>query len=199
MAKLKAVILSNKYKKLLDSYSVNTPLRLAHFFAQIDHESGLKPVRENLNYTVKGLLSTFGRHRLTENEARAYGRAQGQKANQNMIANIVYGGAYGIKNLGNNQPEDGSRFIGRGFIQITGRANYSALSKDTKIDYVKNPDLLLTEADAMISALWFWKKNNINRFADADDIKQVTRRINGGFNGLEHRTQLLTKYKNAFR
>lgn len=196
---MNALFLSKKYKALLNNYGVNTPLRLAHFFAQIDHESGLKPVKENLNYSVKGLLDTFGRHRISEEQARSYGRSRTQRANQTMIANIVYGGTWGAKNLGNNQPEDGSRFIGRGFIQITGRSNYLVLSKDTKIDYIKNPDLLLTEADAMISALWFWSKNNLNRLADADDVRQVTRRINGGFNGLQHRTQLLIKYKLIFK
>lgn len=86
-----------------------------------------------------------------------------------------------------------------GFIQITGRNNYNALSNDTGVDYLNNPDLLLNEADSMVSALWFWSKNNINRFADADDIREVTRRINGGYNGLEHRTELLKKYKRVFK
>jgi putative chitinase len=69
------------------------------------------------------------------------------------------------------------------------------LSKDTGIDYLNNPDLLLTESDALNSALWFWNKNGLNKLADSDDILAITKRINGGINGLEHRKQLLSKYK----
>ena len=68
------------------------------------------------------------------------------------------------------------------------------LSKDTRIDFLSNPDLLLTEANSMISALWYWNKHNINALADKNDIKGVTRTINGGFNGLADRKDLFNKY-----
>lgn len=191
--------LATKYKTLLSQNGVTTPIRLAHFFAQIHHESGLKPQSENLNYSVDALIKSFGRHRISIENANKYGRKTGQAANQEMIANLIYGGDWGLKNLGNKKFGDGWKYRGRGFIQITGRNNYNALSNDTGVDYLNNPDLLLNEADSMVSALWFWSKNNINRFADADDIREVTRRINGGYNGLEHRTELLKKYKRVFK
>ena len=98
---------------------------------------------------------------------------------------------------GNEASGDGWKFRGRGFIQITGKNNYSALSKFTGVDYVKNPDLLLNEADAMISALWFWNNIKGNELADKGDIREITRRINGGFNGLSDRITKLKKWKDS--
>ena len=148
-----------KYKTLLNSYHVNTPLRLAHFFSQIHHESGgFKHLKEI------GADSYFKKYE-------------------------------GRKDLGNTQEGDGLRFKGRGFIQVTGRANYTMLSKDTRIDFLNHPELLEQEANAMISALWFWNKKKLNELADKDDCKAITKRINGGYNGLEDRERLLIKYK----
>lgn len=90
---------------------------------------------------------------------------------------------------------DGYKYRGRGFIQLTGKDNYKSLSKDTGIDYLNNPDLLLTEYDALNSALWFWNNKGLNMWADKDDIIAITKKINGGVNGLDHRKQLLSKYK----
>lgn len=188
--------LAKKYKTLLEKYEVNTPLRLAHFFAQIHHESAnFTRLQENLNYSVDGLLKTFGRHRITEAQAREFGRTPKQRANQEAIANILYGGEFGRRNLGNTQVGDGFRFRGRGYKQVTGRANYTKLSKDVGIDYVNNPDWLLREADAMLSALWFWKSNDCNDFADKDDVVGLTRVINGGRIGLAERQKLTNDYK----
>lgn len=178
----------NKYKKLLDSYDINTPLRLAHFFAQIEHESHLKPVAENLNYSSNGLLKTFRKY-FTVEQAKRYERKP------QMIANRVYADRMGN---GSESSGDGWKYRGRGFIQITGKYNYILLSKDTRIDYVNNPDMLLNEADAMISACWYWNKNNINIYADKDDINAVTKAINGVYNGLDDRKLLLNKYKKVF-
>ena len=184
-------LLRNKYKTMLNNHGINTPLRLAHFFAQIEHESGrFKILKENLNYSLSGLLNTFGRHRITVEQAKRFSRNGTRRANQVEIANIVYGGEWGRKNLGNTQPNDGSKFLGRGFKQVTGRANYTSLSKDTGIDYVNNPEWLLREADAMLSACWFWQKNNCNKFADRDDVAGLTRVINGGKKGLEQKKSL---------
>lgn len=188
--------LAKKYKTLLEKYEVNTPFRLAHFFAQIHHESAnFTRLQENLNYSVDGLIKTFGRHRITEAQARQFGRTPKQRANQEAIANILYGGEFGRRNLGNTQVGDGFRFRGRGYKQITGRANYSKLSKDVGIDYLNNPDWLLREADAMLSALWFWKSNDCNDFADKDDVVGLTRVINGGRIGLAERQKLTNDYK----
>jgi len=88
--------------------------------------------------------------------------AQTYERKPEMIANRVYANRMGN---GNEQSGDGWKYRGRGFLQITGRENYLLLSKDTRIDFLNNPDLLLEEANAMISALWFWQKNNLNSFA----------------------------------
>lgn len=181
--------LANKYRTILAQNGITTPLRKAHFFAQIHHESNLQPVEENLNYSAKGLLRVFRKYFPTNTLAIAYARQP------EIIANRVYACRMGN---GAEWTGDGWRYRGRGFIQITGKYNYQKLSEDTGIDYLNNPELLLTEADSMISALWFWNRNNLNRFADKDNIKAITKRINGGYNGLEHRKELLEHYKKIF-
>lgn len=181
--------LQHKYRTLLANHQINTPLRLAHFFAQLEHESNLKPVEENLNYSWQALMKVFRKYFPTEDLARSYHRQPER------IANRVYADRMGNSNEASG---DGWRFRGRGFIQITGKNNYTQLTEDTGIDYLNNPELLLTEADSMISALWFWDKNNLNFHADRDDARKVTRIINGGFNGLAHRMQLTEKYKKVF-
>ena len=176
----------NKYRTLLRNYGVNTPIRIAHFMAQIEHESGLKPISENLNYSRLGLVETFKKYFKDMATAQAYANKP------EMIANRVYANRMGN---GNEQSGDGWKYRGRGFLQITGRENYLLLSKDTRIDFIEKPDLLLEEANAMISALWFWKRNNLNSFADKDDIIGLTKRVNGGLNGIKHRIELLAKWK----
>lgn len=182
-----------KYKTLLKKWEINTPLRVAHFMAQIDHESGLKPISENLNYSAEGLLKTFNKY-FTSSQAKIYAR-QPEK-----IANRVYGNRMGN---GDEASGDGWKYRGRGFLQITGKNNYIKLREDTGVDYVNNPDLLLTEADSMISACWYWKTNNINRFADKDDLDGVSDLINlgrktdryGDANGFKDRKEKLLKWK----
>ena len=154
--------------------------------AQIEHESNLKPISENLNYSAEGLVKTFKKYFPNPQLANAYAR-QPQK-----IANRVYASRMGN---GNEASGEGWKFRGRGFIQITGKNNYTVLSKDTRVDFLSNPDLLLQESNSMISALWFWNVNKLNVLADKDDVVSVTKRINGGTNGLDHRRQLLAKYK----
>lgn len=151
--------LQKKYKTLFDKNNINTPLRIAHFLAQLEHESG-------------------GFKYLTELGGKSY-----------------FNKYEGRKDLGNSQSGDGYKFRGRGYIQVTGRANYAELSKDTGIDFVANPDLLSQEVNAIISAIWFWNKRGLNKYADSDDIKTITRKINGGYNGFDHRKKLLEKYK----
>ncbi len=182
--------LANKYKSLLEQYEICTPLRLAHFFAQIHHESNLKPVEENLNYSADALKRVFKKYFPNDTVANFYARKPIK------IANRVY--ADRMMN-GNEASGDGWKYRGRGFIQITGKKNYILLSKDTRIDYLNNPDLLLNEADSMISALWYWSKNNLNKYADADDLKAITKAINGAYNGLSHRKDLHKYYKTVFK
>ena len=159
----KALELGNKYKSLLAKYGITTPLRLAHFFSQIAHESG----------GFKYLAELGGKSYFVKYEGR--------------------------KDLGNTQKGDGYKFKGRGYIQVTGRANYSEISKDLKIDFINNPELLEQEVNAMVSALWFWNKRKLNQFADLDDIKTITKKINGGYNGLKERQEYLTQYKKIFK
>jgi putative chitinase len=107
---------------------------------------------------------------------------------------IASGAAYeGRKDLGNTLPGDGVKFKGRGLIQITGRSNYTLLSKDFGIDFINNPALLSSPEWAVRSAFWFWKVNNLNTLADISDFKGITRKINGGYNGLADREALYKK------
>lgn len=177
--------LDQKYKTLITSYGINTQLRLAHFMAQIEHESGLKPISENLNYSASGLAKTFGKYFPTVSLSNMYANKP------EAIANRVY--ANRMSN-GNEKSGDGWKYRGRGFLQITGKSNYILLSKDTRIDYLNNPQWLLRESDALISALWFWNKHKLNDLADKNDILAITKKINGGLNGLDHRKELLCKY-----
>lgn len=171
--------------KTMDEFGINTPLREAHFISQIGTESNCwRSVVESLNYSVAG-LAIFG-DRLTAAQREKLGRKVGElalsPARQADIANIVYGGRFG-----NSQPGDGWKYRGRGLKQITFKANYEACGKALGLDLVNDPDLLLLDQYAARSAGWFWKANNCNSFADKDDIVGLTKRINGGANGLDDR------------
>jgi len=197
---MKGKDLEIKYKTLLSKYGINTPVRLAYFFGQLHHESGnFNLQRESLNYSVSGLLTTFSRNRISEVDANKYGRTLTQPANQVAIANILYGGEFGKKQLGNVNKDDGYFFRGGGFIQITGRANYQELTNDTGIDFIANPDIITQESNALISALWFWKKNNLNSYSDKRDINGQTKKINGGLIGIEDRRYLINEYLKIFK
>ena len=114
----------------------------------------------------------------------------------NYVEEIASGKAYeGRKDLGNTTPGDGVRFKGRGLIQITGRANYMSISKAFNIDCVNHPELLEQPINAVKSAIWFWNSKGLNKYADADDLFTITRRINGGTNGFADRKQLLINAK----
>lgn len=178
--------LNEKYKTLLDKYGINTPLRIAHFMAQLEHESGLKPISENLNYSAERLLVIFPKYFISKADADRYARQPER------IANRVYANRMGN---GNEASGEGWKYRGRGFIQLTGKQNYYRLYVYTDLDVIKNPDLLLEEPNAMVSALWFWNMRSLNDLADKDDILGITKKINGGVNGLAHRKELLKKYK----
>lgn len=179
-------------------FSINTKLRLAHWLAQMAHESkGFEVTRESLNYSVAGLLATFGRHRISEADAERYGRTKYHAANQPAIANLVYGGEWGRRNLGNTEPGDGWKFIGRGFKQLTGRTNYTTYGHAMGMDLLDRPEQLEKPGPASLSAGWFWYRNKLNALADVDDLEAVTRRVNGGMNGLELRRIWLQRFKEA--
>lgn len=172
-------------QKAMAEFGIDTPFRQAAFIAQIGTESnGFKSVVESLNYSVEG-LKIFG-SRLTAEQRQRLGRKPGELAlspsRQADIANILYGGRYGNVNHG-----DGWKFRGRGLKQVTFHDNYLACGKTLGLDLIANPDLLLLDENAARSAGWFWKANSCNQFADKEDIVGLTKRINGGTNGLEDR------------
>ena len=175
----------------LVKFNINTPLRINHFLAQVLHESGnFVYAKENLNYSAAGLATTFKKYFLTEAAAVPYARQPDK------IANKVYGGRMG------NDPEtsgDGAKFKGRGWIQLTGRDNYTALTKATGVDFVTNPELLETFEYAALSAGWFWDKAGLNALADKDDLLAITKKINGGTNGLDDRKAKLVKMKTIIK
>lgn len=163
----------------------DSKLRLAHFFAQILHESGcLRYDMENLNYSADALRRVFPKYFRTKEQADAYAR------NPERIANRVYANRMGN---GDEASGDGWRYRGRGLIQLTGRDNYRAFAEwvgDLRI--MDEPDLVSSEY-AVQSAVFFWDRNGLNRLADRDDVVALTRRVNGGVNGLAHRRELLNK------
>ncbi|PUB76373.1 MAG: glycoside hydrolase family 19 [gamma proteobacterium symbiont of Ctena orbiculata] len=172
----------------LPKYGIaNSKVRLAHFFSQVLHESGcMRYDMENLNYSAKALRAVFGKYFKTKRQAEGYAR-QPEK-----IANKVYANRMGN---GAESSGDGWRYRGRGLIQLTGKNNYRTFAKwigDDRI--IDDPDLVASEY-AVHSAVFYWDKNNLNRIADKDDVVRMTKRINGGTNGLAHRTELLTKAK----
>lgn len=173
------------------AYSITSPRRIVGFLSQIGVESkNLSTVVENLNYSVDGLLRTFGRHRISAADCERLGRKPGQPADRASIAELVYGGAWGATHLGNTQPGDGARFIGRGLKQLTGRDNYARCGKALGEDFLSQPDRLVMPVNAALSAGWFWAANGLNEIADRGDVVEMTLRVNGGRNGLVQRQAL---------
>lgn len=181
--------------ELFSDYAINTRERVWMFLAQCGHETGEFTVfEENLNYSVDGLMKVFKKYFPTIELAQQYAR-QPQK-----IANRVY-----ANRLGNGPEEsgDGWKYRGRGCIQLTGKNNYTRFAKATWKDWemvVNDPDRVREDKfTCLLTALWFWSINKINPLCDAGDINGVTRIINGGLNGLKHRTELYEKAKLIFQ
>ena len=172
------------YDELVDvvqTFDISNPFRLAHFLAQCAHESGnFKFTRENLNYSEIGLLNVFPKY-FDKNTAKLYARKPEQ------IANIVYECRLGN---GNRNTGDGYKFRGRGFLQLTGRVNYKAFGDYIGVDLISNPDLVATKY-ALTSAAWFFEKKGLwkicDQGVDEPTIVAVTKRVNGGTNGLKDR------------
>jgi len=163
----------------------DTDEEVALFLAQVGHESlDLNKLAENMNYKSQRLISLFGRHRISVADAAKYGASQGTKADQRMIANILYGGEWGRKNLGNTQPNDGWDYRGSGPMHLTGRGNFALCGDDLGLPILAQPELVRTDCSIAIqTAIWFWE----NRVSGTT-VKSSTRQINGGYNGLEDRT-----------
>ena len=187
--KLKNSIPATVYNQLMRETLDNiTPLRLAHFLAQCEHESGgFVRLTENLNYSAAGLLATFGK--------RFNGVSETYARKPEKIANRAYADRLGN---GNEASGDGWKFRGRSFIQLTGRDNYTRAGKDLKQDFVNNPNLAATEY-ALKVALWFFTSQKIWTVCDIgateQAVKEVTRRVNGEkCLGLDDRIKLFNKY-----
>jgi putative chitinase len=158
---------------------ITTPRLMAHFLSEVATETGgFTKLEESLNYSVDGLMKTFSRARISAAQCQALGRALGRPAQQEQIANIIYGGAWGAKNLGNTQPGDGWRYRGGGDLQTTGRTNYR------RAGFEANPEALRQPAGALTAALKFWTDNDLNRIAATGTVAQVRKVINGGTNGI---------------
>ena len=161
-----------------DKFEINTPERIAGFLAQIGHESGgFRFTSENLNYRAEALTRSWP-SRFPPGVAESYAM-QPEK-----IANRAYCDRMGN---GDEASGDGWKYRGRGLIQLTGKDNYAAFSLDADNEALVNPDLVAEPELAALSAGWFWNKNGLNALADAKDIVGMTKRINGGTNGLDDR------------
>lgn len=170
----------------LPRHGIESDHDVALFIAQVGHESAsFRQLEESMNYSTSALHSLFGAHRITRIEIETLGRKSGQRANQQALANTLYGGEWGKRNLGNVEPTDGWDFRGRGLIQLTGRSNHERCAAATGLDIVRDPDLLVRDpAAAVVASLWFWSDRVTRR-----DVKGSTKQINGGYNGLADRVE----------
>lgn len=167
-------------------FKIDTPLKLAHFLAQCGHESGgFKVVNENLNYSVDGLKKIFPKY-FPGNLSESYAR------NPEKIASKVYGGRMGN---GPEETKEGYKFRGRGYIQLTGKDNYTAFGKAINEDILSNPDLVSSKYP-LLSAAWFFSKNCLGKCVDASDatVTSVTKCVNGGTIGLPDRLKHFKEY-----
>lgn len=171
----------------LNEFEINTPLREAAFLAQTAHESqNFTRLVENLNYSAKRLTQVWPKRFPTLEKAEPYAN------NPEKLANFTYANRNGN---GPVESGDGWNYRGRGFIQITGRANYQACGDGLASDVVADPDKLALPEFAFRSAAWFWGSHGLNPLADNADLKTITIRINGGTVGLDERLQLYAKVK----
>jgi putative chitinase len=189
--KLKGVIpdgVINEINQIGEKFNLITNLRLAHFLSQCSHESGnFKAVLENLNYSKDGLMKIFGGY-FPNNLAESYA------FKPEMIASRVYGNRMGN---GDEKSKEGWKYRGAGYIQLTGKDNYRKFGEFIGVDLVSNPELVATKYP-LTSAAYFFNSNNLWIICDegsTDDIvTKVTRRVNGGTNGLAHRLQEFKKF-----
>lgn len=170
--------------------NIATPLRLAHFIAQLAHESGgFRTLEENLNYSAARLTAVWPKRFPTVAAAARYAH------NPEKLANFVYGDR---ADLGNTAPGDGWTYRGRGYIQTTGRKNYEIAGVRISQNLLLFPELLLRPVDAMAASIAYWNDRGLSHHADAGDLDHITRAINGGLNGLDDRKVYLARAKRAF-
>jgi putative chitinase len=180
-------------------FEINTPQRIAAFLAQTSHESGgYTMLSENLNYRAATLAACWpNRFAVLGADKKPIKDKQG-KLTPTAVANAIAGKPELIANLvyssrmGNGPAESGEgwKYRGRGLKQLTGKDNYARCGAALGVNFVDNPDLLVEPIFAARSAGWFWRSNNLSAFADVGDIKGMTKKINGGYIGLEARQAL---------
>lgn len=175
-------------EQLFDDHRITTPLRAAHFLAQALHETGgFRILRENMNYSAKRMIEIFG----VGHHSAAVTAAEAAKlaGNQQAIAERVYGlgNPRKARELGNTTAGDGFLYRGNGVLQTTGRGSHKRMGDVAGVDFEGNPTLVTAPEHALKPALIEWTQNNLNTFADKNDIRTITRKINGGFNGLTER------------
>jgi len=189
--------LYEKYNTLFNNYGLTSALRTANFMAQIDAESGLKPKRESLYFkTIEGLRNTF----YTPFKGKSDAFVSQYLKDSVKCANYVYANRGGN---GNEASGDGFKFRGGGLIQNTHKDGYQRLKDKTGIDFISNPDFIIEEANAILASLIFWKDNDLNRYADLDDLDAISDQINkgkqtvkeGDSNGYDKRQKCLIKWK----
>ena len=176
----------------MQKFGIDTPVELSHFLAQCGHESGgFRVVNENLNYSAKGLLGIFKKYFPNQSLAESYQRKPEK------IANRVYASRMGN---GDEKSGEGFKYRGRGFIQLTGKSNYTAFGKAIGVDIVVNPDLVATKYP-LLSAAWFFSKNCLGKCKDASDasVLAVTKCVNGGTIGLPDRQKHFKEYYNLLK
>jgi putative chitinase len=183
----------NAFNNNCEKYKVNTRLRIAHFMAQVCHESGGFTIKsENLKYTNPHRLMTIWPSRFKTLEfAKQYIN------NPAKLANYVYANRMGN---GNTESGEGYKYRGRGPMQTTGKESYAAISKkifNDKNILINDPDKLLDLNFGILAAFIEWNDGNCNALADADDIKSITKHINGGLIGLQERKLWLADWKHT--
>jgi putative chitinase len=168
-----------------ERWGIDTVRELASFLANINVESaGLTRLTESLNYSTEAIIKLFGRHRISIEDARRYGRNSGHPADQEALANILYGGEWGKKNLGNTKPNDGWICRGFGPKQITGRANQQTFADAVGMTLEVAQAYMRTPEGGMMAAGWFWKSHGLDTKAATPGWEDDRRAINGGVNGL---------------
>jgi putative chitinase len=184
-----ALIYLEPLKAAMALYSIDTEQRVSHFLAQLAHESsGFTQLEENLNYSAEGLSRVWPK-RFKSITGQPNELAKKLHRKPELVANHVYANRMGN---GDEASGDGWRYRGRGFIQLTGKDNYQAASRAIYQStlLIDSPDELLKPDVSAMTAAWFWSVNGLNEIADLGDIAKITRRINGGTIGLEHREKL---------
>ena len=180
----------NSQDDLINLFGLNTQVRFNHFMAQVLHESGgFTHLTENLNYSAKRMVEVW---------PKRISRAKSLQLDHNpkALANCVYADRMGN---GNEASGDGWKYRGRGPIQITGKEMYKKIGVILGVDLVSNPDLILDPKYILLSAGAYWKLANCNAYADRNDIKGLTKSINGGYNGIADRSEWKRKVDNILK